>query len=232
MQKAFNETEADEIAAFIKEHKEQFNINGNQFSLKEDIKLVSQKFCEIGGGSPRDELLENAKIEWVKYQEEATEKRHRLEQEKVNLEEEAFNAEKQIISLDELKNQLLEEYKNPPEQKANRELSFTNSKVLIGLGLLIIGLSLYFESLGSYSSACGIIFTILGFFWPNIDIKKQVNRSTNQSPKLAIETQQRSLTHRMSGLASRLSAIKLNLKNLTEILDSLDHGMNSPYVKG
>ena len=138
----FNETEADEIAAFIKAHEEEFIVNGNQYSLKDDIKLVSQKFCEIGGGSPRDELLENAKIEWAKYQEEATEKRHRLEQEKVNLEEEAFNAEKQIISLDELKNQLLEEYKNPPEQKANRELSFTNSKILIGLGLLTIGLSL------------------------------------------------------------------------------------------
>ena len=50
------------------------------------------------------------------------------------------------------------------------------------------------------------------------------------SPRLAIETQQRSLTHRMNGLVSRVASIRSNLENLNADLEGLDQGMNSPYI--
>ena len=55
--------------------------------------MVTQRFIEIGGGVPKENISELAKAEWVKYQENSAEKRSRLEQEKINLEEEAFDAE-------------------------------------------------------------------------------------------------------------------------------------------
>ena len=86
------------------------------------------------------------------------------------------------------------------------------------------------ESLGSYHAACGIILTIFGFFWPNVEVRKEAMQSAGNAPKLAIETQQRSLTHRMSGLASRISSIRNNLESLNSNIESLDQGMNAPYI--
>ncbi|MDG1325295.1 MAG: hypothetical protein P8P49_05970, partial [Opitutales bacterium] len=228
--KLFNELEYDEINSLLDHSENIFNVSNKQYSLNDDIKLVTQRFIEIGGGAPKDDIIENAKVEWAKYQEESTEKRSNLEQERINLEEEAFDAEKQIISLDELKKQLFDNYKNPPSQKSKREYTFSTSVILIVLGIGTTGASLFVESLGSYHAACGIILTIFGFFWPNVEIKKETLQSAGSAPKLAIETQQRSLTHRISGLATRISSIRNNLESLNSNLESLDHGMNAPYI--
>lgn len=228
--KLFGETEYSEIASFIDNSEGIFNGASKQFSLDDDVKLVTQRFIEIGGGAPKDGLVEKAKMEWAKYQEASVEKRSKLEQEKVNLEEEAFDAEKQIISLDELKKQLVESYDNPPRTKSKKEFSFSTSISLIVLGLATIGGSLFIDSLGSYHAACGLALTLFGFFWPNVESKKEVMQTAGSSPRLAIETQQRSLSHRMNGLVSRVSSIRSNLENLNSDLEGLDQGMNSPYI--
>jgi len=228
--KLFNEVETGEVISFLENREDVLSISNKQYSLIDDIKLVTKRFIEIGGGNPMEDLCEKANAEWLKYQEDSIEKRNRLEQEKTNLEEEAFDTEKQIFSLDELKKQLFENHKNPQKQSSKREYSFSTSIILIVLGLGTIGASLFIDSIGSYHAACGIALTVFGFFWPNVELKKQVVQSSGNSPRLAIETQQRSLTHRMSGLASRVVSIRGNLDNLNSDLENLDQGMNAPYI--
>ena len=98
------------------------------------------------------------------------------------------------------------------------------------MGIGTVGLSLFVDSLGSYHAACGLAITLFGFFWPNIESKKQAFQSANNAPKLAIETQQRSLAHRISGLSSRVSSIQTNLESLNNDLGLLEQGMNAPYI--
>ena len=226
----FIEAEYNEIDSFLEERDDVLNISNKQFSLTNDVKLVAQRFIEIGGGQPKENISELAKAEWIKYQENSSEKRSRLEQEKINLEEEAFDTEKQIISLDDLKNDLLNNFKNPPKQKSKREYSFSTSILLLVLGLGTVGASLFIDSLGAYHAACGILLTIFGFFWPNVETKKPATQTTSNSPRLAIETQQRSLTHRMTGLASRVASIRGTLEELNSDLENLDQGINAPYI--
>jgi predicted glycosyltransferase len=128
------------------------------------------------------------------------------------------------------KKQLFDNNQNPARQKSKREYTFSTSIILIVIGLGTTGASLFVESLGSYHAACGIILTIFGFFWPNVEVRKEAIQSAGKAPKLAIETQQRSLTHRMSGLATRISSIRNNLESLNSNLESLDQGMNAPYI--
>lgn len=228
--KLFSEIEYDEIKSVLNDRDDLFDVSNQQYSLKDDLRLLCQRFIEIGGGQPKEDLMKNAKAEWLKYKESASEKRNRLEQEKVNLEEEAFDSEKQIMALDELKSQLLHNYQNPPKQKSRREYSFSSSATLILIGMGTVGASLFSDSLGSYHAACGLAITIFGFFWPSIDIKKQTMQTAGNGPKLAIETQQRSLSHRINGLASRLTSIKSNLDDLNVDLENLEQGTNSPYI--
>ena len=228
--KLFDEFEYAEIALFIEERKDVLDISNKQFSFGDDIKQVTKRFIEIGGGSPQEGLIEKAKSEWIKYQEKSAEKRTKLEQEKLNLEEEAFDAEKQILALGELKKQLVQDFKNPVNQKTKKEYTFSTSVILIVLGLGTVGASLFFDSLGTVHASCGLALTIFGFFWPNVEIKKSALQSAGSSPRLAIETQQRSLAHRINGLSSRVTSIHGNLETLTSDLESLDQGMNAPYI--
>jgi hypothetical protein len=226
----FDEIEYGEISMFIDERDDILISSNKQFTFNDDIKLITKRFVEIGGGSPKEGLSEKAKSEWIKYQEESTQKRSLLEQEKLNLEEEAFDAEKQILYLDELKKQLVKDFKNPPKQNSKKEYSFSTSMILVVLGFATMGASLFFNSLGTIHASCGLVLTIFGFFWPNVEIKKSALQTAGGSPRLAIETQQRSLAHRISGLSSRVSSIHGNLDTLTTDLETLDQGMNAPYL--
>lgn len=228
--KLFNEFEYAEIVSFTEDRSDILNSSDKQFSFGDDIKQVTKRFIEIGGGAPKEGLIEKAKSEWIKYQEESSLKRSKLEQEKLNLEEEAFDAEKQILALGELKKQLVQDFKNPIRQKTKKEYTFSTSVILIILGLGTVGASLFFDSLGTIHASCGLALTIFGFFWPNVEIKKPSLQSAGGSPRLAIETQQRSLAHRINGLSSRVSSIHGNLDSLNSDLESLDQGMNAPYI--
>jgi len=148
------------------------------------------------------------------------------------LAEEAIDLDGQIESLNALKQKIMDDFKSPAKTKALREYSFTSSKFLVVFGLCTIAASLFSESFGMTYAACGIALTLFGFFWPNVEIKKPAGFAVGPGagPRLAVETQQRSLDHRINGLTSRASSIKSNLHNISDELESLDQGMDVPYV--
>ena len=228
--KLFDQTELPEVLAFIENHEGEFNISGNQYSLNSDAKLLTQRFIEIGGGVCKEGLVEKARIQWDIDQKEAAEKRKLAEQEQLNLAEEALDIETQIESFKHLKSKAIEDFKNPAKAKATREYSFGSNKFLVVTGLGTIAASLFSDSFGALYAASGIFFTLLGFFWPNVEIGKPAVSSVGSGPKLAIETQQRSMDHRINGLCSRATSIKANLHNLSRELESLNQGLDVPYV--
>lgn len=226
----FNQVELPEVLSFIDDYEGQFNITDKQYCLNSDAKLLTQRFMEIGGGDSKEGLVEKARLQWDLDRKEASEKRKLAEQEQLNLAEEALDIENQIESFKNLKSKAIENFKNPAKAKATREYSFSSNKFLTLLGLGTIAASLFSDSLGSVYAACGIFFALLGFFWPNIDISKPAVATIGAGPKLAIETQQRSMDHRIHGLCSRAASIKANLHNLSDELESLKQGLDIPYV--
>jgi hypothetical protein len=228
--KLFSQVELPEVLSFIENHEDAFTITDKQFSLNSDAKLLTQRFMEIGGGGCKDGFVEKARLQWDLDREEASGKRKMAEQEQLNLAEEALDIENQIESFKHLKIKAVENFKNPEKRKTKREYSFSSNKFLIILGLGTIVASLFSDSFGSFYAACGLLFTLLGFFWVNVDIRKPALATIGAGPKLAIETQQRSMDHRIHGLCSRAASIKANLYNLSEELESLNQGLDIPYV--
>ena len=82
------------------------------------------------------------------------------------------------------------------------------------------------DGIGAYHAACGIALTVFGFFWPNVEIKRALAGNAGNS-NLAIETQQRSLSHRASSLANRVQLMKGNLDALESNLSKL--GDSPPF---
>jgi hypothetical protein len=228
--KLFSQPELSDVLSFIENHEADFNITGNQYSLNSDAKLLTQRFMEIGGGSCKEGLVEKARHQWDIDQKEAAEKRKLAEQEQLNLAEEALDIENQIESFKFLKTKAIEDFKNPAKAKASRAYSFGNNKFLVVIGLVTIAASLLSDSFGTLYAACGILFALLGFFWPNVETVKPATATVGVGPKLAIETQQRSMDYRINGLSSRAASIKANLHNLSDELESLNQGLDVPYV--
>ena len=114
--------------------------------------------------------------------------------------------------------------------KSKRVYSVSSSPVLIVLGIITIGSSLYADSIGSYYAAAGLLLTLLGFFWPNVDVKKPKMAGGASGPNLAIETQQRSLEHRISGLKNRVTSMTGSIQRITSELDRVNSGVSEPYV--
>ena len=101
---------------------------------------------------------------------------------------------------------------------------------LLVLGLGTVGASLFSDSMGTYHAACGLFLTFVGFFWPNVEIQKPDLQTVGGKPKLAAETQQRSLNHRISGLVNRASSLKGSLSELDSELENLELGAQTPYL--
>ena len=230
--KLFSQTETPEVLAFLENHEGQFNRNGKVFSLTSENKLLTQRFMEIGGGECKEGFIDKAKAQWELDRKAAAEKKGQIKQEQISLAEEAIDLDGQIESLNALKQKIMDDFKSPAKTKALREYSFTSSKFLVVFGLCTIAASLFSESFGMTYAACGIALTLFGFFWPNVEIKKPAGFAVGPGagPRLAVETQQRSLDHRINGLTSRASSIKSNLHNISDELESLDQGMDVPYV--
>ena len=72
--------------------------------------------------------------------------------------------------------------------------------------------------------------TIFGFFWPNVEIRNINPDGSVSVSNLAVETQQRSLEHRINGLLSRANSIALSLENLCKESQELDEGSAEPYI--
>ena len=86
------------------------------------------------------------------------------------------------------------------------------------------------ESFGTYHAACGLFLTFAGFFWPNIEIQKPDPQIVGGKPKLTVETQQRSLNHRISGPVNQASSLKGTLSQLDGELETLELGTQVPYL--
>ena len=226
----FSDEEVHKVFSFIDSHEDQIIFSGQQMCLTPDAKLLTQRFMEIGGGNPKDGFLENAVKQWKLDSDAATKKRRRMETEHNNLKEESTDIAKQVEDLVLLKEKIVEDFKNPSKASTKRELSFGSNKILLLIGLGTIAASLFSESFGAYYAAIGIALSLGGFFWPNVEERKAAFAPTGASPRLAIETQQRSLDHRINGLVSRASSIKESLSVMSLELENLDQGLDAPYV--
>ena len=123
----------------------------------------------------------------------------------------------------------MKDFENPIQAKTQKIYSFSSSSLLIVLGLGTIGASLFSDLIGSYHAACGIALTLFGFFWPSVEVKKQKVQNVGGGPKLAIETQHRSMDHRIKGLANRANFINSSLEQLSKDIEGLNQGINEPY---
>ena len=227
----FDEPDYEEIDRFLDEYEDAFTINDKQFKMHDDVKLITSRFTEIGGGQPREGLQEKIQERWELDQKIAEEKRLAMEQEKINLLTEEEDAKQQIKSLDELKEKLISDFRKPKNLQAKREYSVGTSPLLIVLGVVTIGASLFSDSIGSYYAAAGILLTLLGFFWPSVEVKKPAMAGGGANgPKLAIETQQRSLDHRIVGLKNRVGSMSGSIKRISSELDRVNNEVSEPYI--
>jgi len=230
--KLFPEEERPKVFSFIEKHEDQIVFSGRQMSLSPDAKLLTQRFMEVGGGMPKEGFVEKAIEQWRLDSESATDKRRRMELEQNNLSEEATDIASQVEGLVLLKEKIINDFNNPSKSnaKTKREYSFGSNKIILFIGLGTIAASLFSDSFGSYYAAVGIAFSLAGFFWPNVEERKTAVATAGAGPRLAIETQQRSLDHRINGLVSRASSIKGNLDGMSVELENLGQGLEAPYV--
>ena len=228
--KLFPEEEASQVFSFIDSHEDQIAFSGKQMSLNPDAKLLTQRFMEVGGGSPRDGFVEKVIEQWKLDSEAATKKRRRMESEHDHLSEEATDIAKQVEDLVQLKEKILDDFRNRSKSTTKREFTFGSNKILLLIGLGTIAASLFSDSFGSYYAAIGIALTFGGFFWPNVGERRTAVMPTGASPRLAVETQQRSLDHRINGLVSRASSIKESLSGMSLELENLGQGLDAPYI--
>jgi hypothetical protein len=186
---------------------------------------------EISDRSPIPGLLDRVREIWLEDNEHYSIKKAKLEKERQNLISEIEDTLGQVVQLNELKDKLLNDFKSPKRLKTSKEYSFTSSKALIFLGLATCGASVMFESLGSYHAACGLAVTLFGFFWPNVELKKATATDDGPKSNLAIETQQRSLKHRIDGLGNRTGVMKSNLDELEKQISKMGDTPPLPYLE-
>jgi len=214
LDRLFNRDEQAGINLFVERNPDQLLSEENSFVLSDDAKLVTRRYMELCGKAPIPGLLERVQELWNEDQMHYQSKRAKLDQEKKNLTDELEDTLQQIVKMKELKDKLLEDFKNPQRFKPEKVYSFTTQKALIVLGLITCGASVYFDTLGSYHAACGLALTLFGFFWPNIEVKKATAGNEGPRSNLAIETQQRSLKHRINGLGNRAGVMKNNINDI------------------
>ena len=222
--------ENEEILAFLDAHDDQFQKFGKFYRMDDESKLITKRFIEVSDAQVDEELIGKIQRQWDLDQDKASERKLKLEQEQKNFQIEIGDIETQINSLASAKENLMEDFKNPISAKPQKIYSFNSSLLLIVLGLGTIAASLFSDLIGSYHAACGIALTLFGFFWPTVEIKKPKVQTVGAGPKLAIETQHRSMDHRIKGLANRANFINSSLEQLSKDIDGVNQGMNEPYV--
>ena len=222
--------EYEEILDFLENHDAQLEKFGKFYRMNENSKLVTKRFIEVSGAQLDEELVGKIQDQWNLDQNRASEKKLKLEQEQKNFQLEIGDIETQINSLASVKEDLMKNFKNPIQAKPKKIYSFRSSSLLIVLGLVTIGASLLSDLIGSYHAACGIALTLFGFFWPSVEVKKPNVQNVGVGPKLAIETQHRSMDHRIKGLANRANFINSTLEQLSKDIEGVNQGMNEPYV--
>ena len=175
-------------------------------------------------------MSESIQTAWENDQVAFEQRKTKIESEKSVLNNEISEIQSQISHFQGLKKNIEDGVNDPKQNKPRRVVTFNMSFALVVFGLIIVGASLFSDMLGVYHAACGLAVTIFGFFWPNVEIRKINPDGAVSAPNLAIETQQRSLEHRINGLLSRANSIALSLENLGKEEAELDQGTAEPYL--
>ena len=227
----FSDDESEDILNFIDQHPDEFTENDNRFRLPEDSKLLIRRYLEVAERSLIPGIEDCIRELWLKDSDSYNSRKAKMMKEKDEISSEIESVLHQVADLKNLRDNLVENFRNPKKNKAEKIYSFTTSKALIVIGLATVGTSLLSESIGSYHAACGLALSLFGFFWPNVETKRPAfagGDPTNSS--LAIETQERSLNHRSRSLGNRVHIMKGNLDAIEKQLVKLGESPPLPYL--
>jgi len=228
--KVFDEFEYEQIFHFLKIHEDAFEQRGKFYSLGNETRQLVTRYMELSGMEPQDGLHELIEKAWDEDQVAFEQRKAKIETEKADLDNEISDIKSQVTHFQGLKQNIEDGGKNPQQNKSRRIVTFNMSTALVVFGLVIVGASLLSDMLGTYHAACGLAVTIFGFFWPNVEIKKINPDGAISTSNLAVETQQRSLDHRINGLLSRANSIAISLENLGKEQTELEEGSAEPYL--
>ena len=207
----FDAGHVDSVLRFIEDCKDLIVEKESRFSLSDEAKIVTRRYMELSEKSCLAGFDDRVRSLWLKDQEQHKTKMAQMEVEKNNVTSEIEDTLNQVASLKDLKDNLADDFRNPGGKKGERIYSFTTSRALIVIGIGTVGASLLSESIGSYHAACGLALTLFGFFWPNVELKREAVTAAGPRSNLAIETQHRSLNHRIGSLCNRVQVMKTNL---------------------
>ena len=228
--KVFNDLECENIFHALTSFDQVFEKRGKYFSIKNDVRQLIQRYMELTGLGERDGLVDAVRSAWENDQSEMHARKNKISVEESNLKKEIEDIQSQVSHFQELKNGIVESFNKPKQSRSKKIVTFNMSIALVVFGLLVVGASLVSDMLGAYHAACGLAITIFGFFWPNVEIKNINPDGTATSSNLAIETQQRSLEHRINGLMSRANSIAINLENLSSESKEIEQSSIEPYI--
>ena len=229
LNKFFNQDQTEQISKFIGLNKEFFEESNGNLSFNEDTKLVTRRLMELAEIQETKGLRDRITQQWEFDQKDLAEKKSELSTESNSLKEEVEGIKQEILEFSEMRDKITEDFNNPSNYKPKRVYNFSASMPLIVLGLLSLALSLSSNLFGSFYGITGLVLTFFGFFWPSIEIQKPQFQAGKEKPKLAIETQQRSLNHRISGLVNRASSLKSTISNLDNQIEELENSSMLPY---
>ena len=226
----FTQEQVGDILSFIDHHEDQFSEIESKLTLSGNAKLVTRRFLELTNIEPIAGFQDRVHSLWIKDNEQYHLQKTKMLREKDDVSAEIESTLGQVSQLKELRDNLLENFRNPKRNKAERVYSFTTSRLLLVIGLATVGASLLSESIGSYHAACGLALTLFGFFWPNVETKRPAFATEGPRSNLAIETQQRSLNHRVGSLSNRIQVMKSNLDAVEKQLAKLGDSPPPPYL--
>ena len=228
--KVFVEFEYEQIFHFLKIHEDAFEQRDKLYSLNDETRQLVTRYMELSGMETQGGLHELIEKAWEEDQVAFQQRKATIETEKANLDNEFAEIKSQVSHFQGLKQNIEDGGKNPQQNKSRRIVTFNMSTALVVFGLIIVGACLLSDMLGAYHAACGLAVTIFGFFWPNVEVRKINPDGAISTSNLAVETQQRSLDHRINGLLSRANSIAINLENLGKEQAGLEEGSAEPYL--
>ena len=230
LKQLFAGDELSDVLEFVEQHKDVFIEKENRLSLSDETKLIIRRYLELSERTCLPGLSDRIREIWLKDQEHYKIQRAKMLEEKESITSEIEGTLKQVTSLKQLKDNLVQNSRNPNRNKPDRTYTFSTSRALIVIGLGTVGASLLSDGVGSYHAACGLALTLFGFFWPNVEVKRPALATVGTGTNLAIETQQRSLNHRVGSLSNRIGVMKGNLDAVELQLSKLGDSPPLPYL--
>ena len=230
IQNLFTVDQASEIIEFIESNTLLFTEIDDNLALTDEAKIVTRRFMEVSGLTTIPTLEVSIRELWLRDLNNYNSRKSKLDEERENISTEIEETLLQVGSINNAKDELLESFRNPRKNKPQKVYYFTTSRLLIVIGFATVGASLLSENIGSYHAACGLALSLFGFFWPNVETKRPAFATGGPTSNLAIETQQRSLNHRISSLSNRVQVMKGNLNAVEKQLEKLGDAPPLPYL--